>query len=257
MLSALKHRVKQYIAGGTTQRLPVKWIRKADQSWLARQFDEDGIEPESNVFSERIERLARQTNQLGPQPLWAGYASHNIAGPMRLPDVVRTAAAMGNVYAGLVRQLQPRIIVEFGTAFGVSGMYFLAGLEANRQGRLLTFEPNEVWRRLAVRNLAQISDRFTSIAGTFEDSIDTVLGAGERIDLAFIDAIHTSKFVLPQLERVIARSSDRAIIILDDINFSSDMKACWTRVSRDARFVSSATLDERVGILELNKGPSH
>ncbi len=257
MLSEFKHIIKQYISGNASQRVPVHWIKKVDYSWLAQQFSEPFINVEHNAYSERIELLARRTNRLGQQPLWEGYASRNIAGQMRLPDVVRTAAAVGNVYAWLVRKLQPRLIVEFGTAFGVSGMYFLAGIESNQKGQLLTFEPNEVWRKIAIRNLAHISDRFQSFAGTFENHIDKALQRGQRIDLAFIDAIHTSEFVLPQLEIVIAHSSDRAIIILDDINFSSNMKSCWTRVSQDARFMSCATLGERVGILELDKIQRH
>ena len=105
----------------------------------------------------------------------------------------------------------------------------------------------------AVRNLSRISDRFQSTAGTFEENIDKVLPQGQSIDLAFIDAIHTKEFVIPQLEIVMARSSDKAIIILDDINFSASMRECWETVSNDSRFLASAALDERVGILELNK----
>jgi hypothetical protein len=70
--------------------------------------------------------------------------------------------------------------------------------------------------------------------------------------LASIDAIHTRDFVLPQLEIALSKCDDKAIIILDDINFSSDMKACWDTVSRDERFLASAALGERVGILELD-----
>jgi len=231
----------------------VKWIKRNNQSWLSQHIQDDFIKPQETIYSSKIEKLAKETNQLGPQPLWNGYASSNIAGPTRMPDGVRTAAAMGNLYTYLVQQLQPRVIVEFGTAFGVSGMYFLAGIESNHKGQLLTFEPNDIWRNLAVRNLSQISDRFKSIAGTFEENIDNVLPQDQSIDLAFIDAIHTKEFVVPQLEIVIAKSSDKAIIVLDDINFSDSMRACWDEVSKDHRFSSSAALDERVGILEFNR----
>jgi predicted O-methyltransferase YrrM len=129
-------------------------------------------------------------------------------------------------------------------------MYFLAGLETNGKGKLLTFEPNETWRRMAVACLEKIGTRFISTAGTFEATIDEVLPAGESIDLAFIDAIHTRAFVMPQLERVVARCSDHALVILDDINFSDDMRDCWNQVARDPRFVSSVALGQRVGILE-------
>ena len=41
----------------------------------------------------------------------------------------------------------------------------------------------------------------------------------QRIDMAFIDAIHTKEFVITQLDLVVARSNKNAIIILDGINF--------------------------------------
>lgn len=226
------------------------WVKKADGSWLAQHFEDAEVRPANTSFSNRIEKLAQQANRLGPQPLWEGYVGHNVGGATRLPAGVRTTAVMGNFYSWLVRAWQPEVVVEFGTAFGVSGMYFLAGLETNGKGKLLTFEPNETWRRIAVPCLEQIGTRFISTAGTFEATIDRVLPAGERIDMAFIDAIHTSAFVIPQLERVVARCSDHALVILDDINFSDDMQECWGRVSRDARFVSSVALGQRVGVLE-------
>ena len=253
MLTKLKQIIKQSVSGSAHQKLTVKWVKKNSHSWLSQQMKADFIKPQQTAFSSTIEKLARETNQSGPQPLWNGYAENNIAGPTRMPDEVRTAATMGNFYTFLVQALQPNIIVEFGTAFGVSGMYFLAGIESNHKGQLLTFEPNDVWRNLAVRNLSRISDRFQSTAGTFEENIDKVLPQGQGIDLAFIDAIHSKEFVIPQLEIVMARSSDKAIIILDDINFSASMRECWEAVSNDRRFLASAALDERVGILELNK----
>lgn len=168
-----------------------------------------------------------------------------------MPDGVRTVPAMGNLYTYLVQKLKPKTIVEFGTAFGVSGMYFLAGINSNNKGTLLTFDPNDVWAKLAKDNLSGISDRFKLTIGTFEENIDNVLPQGGTIDLAFIDAIHTKEFVLPQLDIVVAKSSNGAIIILDDINFSDNMKQCWKEVSCDSRFSSSASLGKRVGILEL------
>jgi predicted O-methyltransferase YrrM len=98
----------------------------------------------------------------------------------------------------LTRRLKPEIVVEFGAAFGVSGMHWLSGLRANAGGRLFTFEPNEVWAELARVNLERIHHPFELTVGTFEDNI-AVLG-DQLIDLAFIDAIHTSEFVLPQFD---------------------------------------------------------
>lgn len=101
--------------------------------------------------------------------------------------------------------------------------------------------------------MSQISNRFELTIGTFEENINNVLPCGGGIDLAFIDAIHTKNFVAHQLEIVVSKSSNRAIVILDDINFSDSMKECWKEVSSDNRFLSSASLGNRVGILEICK----
>lgn len=246
MLDVAKRTLKEILGHETS----VGWVKKVDGSWLAQHLQGAAVRPASTLFSSRIEKLADQTNRQGPQPLWEGYGANNALGTTRMPSGVRTTAVMGNVYSWLVRAWQPDVIVEFGTAFGVSGMYFLAGLETNGKGKLLTFEPNETWRRMAVACLDKIGTRFVSTAGTFEATIDDVLAAGERIDMAFIDAIHTSEFVTPQLELVVARCNDHALVLLDDISFSDDMRECWNRVSRDPRFVSSVALGQRVGILE-------
>jgi predicted O-methyltransferase YrrM len=229
----------------------VTWIRQDSTSRLAQQFRGNLIKPRLGKHSQQIENVAAKTNKLGPQPLWDGYGDMNIGGPTRMPDGVRTSATMGSLYSSLVRNLQPQTIVEFGSAFGVSGMYFLAGMDDYPGGQLLTFEPNEIWRNIAASNLAQISNRFVSIAGTFEENIDRALPPSKKIDFAFIDAIHTKEFVDAQLEIVIARSNEHAIIILDDISFSDSMRECWYAASRDDRFAASLALGERVGVLEL------
>lgn len=247
-------RVVKSLVYAEDRAIPVRWIRRNENSWLTRNFPEEMVKPSRHGLSRTIEKIAAETNQLGPQPLWDGYFTkdpENKRGSTRMADEVRTKASMGDLYTDLVVRRRPEVIVEFGTAFGVSGMYFLAGVEMNKKGRLLTFDPNKTWAEIANANLARISDRFALTVGTFEDNIDEELAENEKIDLAFVDAIHTSEFVLPQLEIVMKRVSPKALIILDDINFSEDMKNCWEQVSKDERFSASASFGNRVGILEL------
>ena len=159
---------------------------------------------------------------------------------------------MGRFFSCLVTNRRPSVIVEFGTAFGVSGTYSLFGLESNGGGTLLTFEPNDVWARIAEANLVAIGRRFELTVGTFEENIDRTLSPGERIDIAFIDAIHTSEFVEPQFELVANRIAPGGIVLLDDIDFSADMRSCWDRIRADRRLVASVEVD-RVGIVEFRR----
>jgi len=236
------------------REISVEWIRKDNSSWLTQQFTEAIIKPPKNPFTKKIEQIAADTNKLGSQPLWDGYAKGdptNDRGATREPNDVRLDRSIGKLFSYIICMKKPNLIVEFGTAFGVSGMYFLSGLEANKHGKLYTYEPNEVWAEIARKNLSLISNRFKLTIGTFEENIDQHLQKNQKIDVAFIDAIHTSEFVLPQLEIVIARSGSKSIIILDDINFSEDMQQCWQKVAADERFSASATLGKSVGIVEL------
>ena len=251
MLQRLKNFIKKLKKSKT---LNIKYVKKSTGSWLCNHYKEGTIKPNHNAFIQKIENLASKTNNHGSQPLWEGYVAGdptNKRGKTRKSDQVRTDKDMGCFYADLVCNKKPSIIVEFGTAFGISGMYFLSGLEKNGSGHLFTYEPNEIWFGFARQNLTQIGSRFKSTIGTFEDNIDTDFVDNKKIDLAFIDAIHTSKFVFSQLEKVIQHSKTGTIIILDDINFSADMQSCWETLSKDDRFIASAYVGNRVGIVEL------
>jgi predicted O-methyltransferase YrrM len=251
MINKIKQAIKPYLINYAKRKAATTWIKKGENSLLAEIFPEKFIKTKNTPLSIKIEKLAEKTNKKGNQPLWEGYGSNNIGGSTRTPNMVRTDPEIGRIYTYLVQSIKPDIIVEFGTAFGVSGMYFLAGIKSNKKGQLLTFDPNTIWIKLAKENLSQISNQFILTNGTFEDNVDSVLSEDNYIDIAFIDAIHTKEFVLPQLEIVISKSRKGTIIILDDINFSVEMSQFWEEVSVDQRFISSMKLNDRVGFLEL------
>jgi predicted O-methyltransferase YrrM len=226
----------------------VQWINRESGSALEELLPRALVRPGRTRIDDVIEARQQHTARLGAQPLWDGYGE---ASATRTSNQVRTAWTMGRLYTDLARKHRPGVLVEFGSAFGVSGMFWLAGLEAVQHGWLYTFEPNEVWASIARGNLSAIGHRFTLTVGTFEKEMESVLPT-EPIDLAFIDAIHTSEFVGPQFELIAARSRPGSLVILDDINFSQDMHDFWLNLVKQPRTRASATLGERVGIVELS-----
>jgi predicted O-methyltransferase YrrM len=249
MLNTLKKILRPYYINYIGRKIPLDWIQRDENSWLAKNLGTNAVKPPIGQMASLIEKRAIITNAQGEQPLWNGYKAASKT--TRSSNQVRTQPTMGNLFTHIVQRKKAENVIEFGTAFGVSGMYFLAGLKANNYGQLLTFDPNNVWAKLADENLKQIGHPYKLTIGTFEDNIDQVLPKGQNIDVAFIDAIHTQEFVLPQLEIVLRHSRPGTIIILDDINFSSDMVDCWNKVSHDPRFKSAVTVGDRVGIVEL------
>jgi predicted O-methyltransferase YrrM len=232
----------------TADKLHVHFLKRDPGSWLSGYFTETAIHPPLSPHADRIDAALADLEKVGSQPLWEKYGQPE--GATRTPEMVSTLYAIGHLYTDLVRRRKPDTVVEFGTAFGVSGMYWLSGLEANGRGKLYTFEPNDTWRKVAVQNLERIGTRFRSVLGTFEEHVEAELGQ-TKIDLAFIDAIHTSEWVKPQFERVAAKLAPRGLIVLDDIHFSEDMKQCWQTLANDPRVRASVALSNQSGIVEF------
>jgi len=237
--------------------ITLTWIRKGQDSWMAHHLTSRTLPIRRDRRTTQIERISVQNDDLGPQKIWQPYLQledYHGRSPQRMPSQVRSSPTMCSFFSHLVRVRKPEVVVEFGTAFGVSGMYWLSALEDNHRGRLIGFEPNEGWAAVAEKNLAAVGSRFTLVRGTFEESIDAALKEGEKIDIALIDAIHTDTFVLPQFEMVVGRLAHGGLVLLDDIHFKG-MNGCFERIAIDPRVASSAILCDHVGIVEVRSQP--
>jgi predicted O-methyltransferase YrrM len=232
-------------------------VRAAKGSWCEAHIAQ--YTPGTSPLFTTIEQLAEKADALGPQPLWKGYVglkNYPAAigeNAMRRASQVCTNSQKGLFFAWLAEHKKPATILEFGSAFGASGMYWLAGIEAHQHGRLLTFEPNGIWAEIAAKNLAAISERFVLTNAIFEDHVARLKSEGVVVDIAFIDAIHTSEFVNRQLELVLSLAAPGAIILIDDVNFSDDMRDCWRSIAADARFVAAYLLGGQIGMVELRR----
>jgi predicted O-methyltransferase YrrM len=232
----------------TIDQLNVEFVKK--EGWLAANLASVGDPPRLPVH-DQIEERAAMTNSAGERPLWAGYKGlghyTKTTEGGRTSDQVRTAEATGRLYTWLASTRKSGSVVEFGSAFGVSGMYWLAGLST---GHLYTFEPNADWAGFARENLGSVGRNFTLTADTFENAGPSLLSLGS-VDIAFIDAIHTSEFVFQQYAVLRPLMRSAGLILFDDIDFSADMRSCWKQIARDPGLVASATIGRRVGIIEL------
>ncbi len=239
--------------------LRIRKLRVRDDSMIAETFA--SYEAQKKAFNaanskvfEDMEATIKRTNDLGRLPLWDEYKNVENYGrvidanPKRKMQDVRTKAEFCQFYTWLVSQMKPTAVLEFGAAFGASGMYWLAGLNLCNRGKMYSFEPNEIWNPIAQANFDTVSDRHMLTLGTFEDNIDLIT---DKVNIALIDAIHTRDFVVNQFELVRSVADKGALVLFDDINFSDDMKACWSEISQSEEFPSVWQLSGRVGIVEL------
>ncbi|HYG18535.1 MAG TPA: class I SAM-dependent methyltransferase [Ohtaekwangia sp.] len=255
MLSKLYWTFSQKL-GGNQAGLNIEWNRKSPGSWLTDFFQQDLSVLPSPPLSAKIEDLALKASMLGDMPLWEGFEKLEdypfpVKNATRNANQVRVDKQIGDLFFNLTVARKPARIVEIGTAFGVSGMYWLSGIEANGSGKLMTFEPNAIWAKVAGSNLSTISSNFVLTISTFEEKHDTVMAKGDTIDIAFIDAIHQSGIVNNQFSLISEYCKAASLILFDDINFSYDMWDCWRKIARSPRVLSSCSVARRLGIVEL------
>ncbi|RWG90070.1 O-methyltransferase [Mesorhizobium sp.] len=124
----------------------------------------------------------------------------------------------GTLLYMLARSSGARIVVEFGTSFGISTLYLAAALRDNGGGRLITteFEPSKVTRAKANLTEGGLVDLVEIREG---DALETLSrDLPDRIDLLLLDG---AKALYPEvLSLVESRLRPGALVIADNADFS-------------------------------------
>jgi predicted O-methyltransferase YrrM len=123
----------------------------------------------------------------------------------------------------LARSSKARIIVEFGTSFGISTLHLAAALRDNGGGRLITseFEPSKVARAREHLTAGGLIDLVEIRQGDALVTLSTALP--ETIDLLLLDG---AKALYPDiLSLVESRLRPGALIVADNADHSPDYLA--------------------------------
>lgn len=155
---------------------------------------------------------------------------------VNVSDVCRTASTQtvwGELIFRIIRRFKPLSILELGTCLGVSGAYQVSALSLNGKGVFNTLEGSDELARLADRNLRTINYQSYNVhVGRFSDILPTVLPGVPPIDFAFIDGHHDKVATQNYYDQIYPFLSKRAILIFDDINWSTGMDEFWTQICK-------------------------
>lgn len=140
----------------------------------------------------------------------------------------------------LVHWLKPNTIVELGTSLGVSTLYQQL---ANPSAQMISVEGRASLHAIACANMERISleKQPTLLHGTFEDLLPLVFKQLGAIDYVFIDGDHRYEAVLSLMAQIMPKLSQRSVVVLHDIHWSSGMEAAWEAVIN--QYVPSVALD--------------
>lgn len=119
---------------------------------------------------------------------------------------------------GLVRALQPDVVLEVGTSHGYSTLHLAAGCRDNGRGKVFTVETDNGRRASAHNNAAAAGFNVPDIVGgdiEFHPAIPPL----KKIDLLFLDAGHEAADVLSYIEQTRTGIHDQTVIIIHDAHF--------------------------------------
>lgn len=153
----------------------------------------------------------------------------------------------------LMWEVKPDYIIEAGTLFGGSAVYYAAMLEfINPEGKVLTVDINEEQIHAEARNHPLWAKRVkfylggSSIAPKIHEQLKAEIGEGKKV-LVTLDTLHAPKHVAAELDLYAQYVSPGSYMILQDTYFEGlpevvdeflEEHPDWRRVSKlDDRFI--------------------
>lgn len=162
----------------------------------------------------------------------------------------------GRFLTRLVRELSPGSCLELGTGLGLSGAYQAAALELGPGGHLTTLDNHEA-SKIAERGFSELGleHRIDFRFGDIDETLAAVLERIAPIDYALLDAAHSEAATVRHFDAVLPYLSDGAVVVLDDITQTDEMKRAWRAISGRER-VSLALGLRRIGVIAISGPPT-
>jgi predicted O-methyltransferase YrrM len=224
---------------GRIPREEREWIGRIDARRRELAADETALPPGFEPGSTGV-AAAWFANIEEPVPIWA------IARLFSIPP------AWGVFQMRLVRELAPKSCLELGTGLGLSAAYQAAALELNGDGTLATLEGARTWGAIAEQGLSALglAGRGEVRLGLIDDILPEVARQMAPIDYAFLDADHSEEATLEHFDIILPHLSPEAVVLLDDITRSEEIRRAWRAIRRREHVSTSLALG-RMGVVAI------
>ena len=190
--------------------------------------------PEVQAVLERLHVLADDGDEAHGQrvrsnPAW-GTASSEQKAVMLQDALLPVSRDAGRFLYALARSISAKRIVEFGTSFGVSTIYFAAALRGNGGGVVIGSELESGKVAKANRHLAEagLSDLADVRPG---DAMQTLRDTGGSIDVLFLDG--WKEMYLDALHMQSPNLRPGSVVLADDVTLFPDQLAPYLDYIRD------------------------
>jgi len=184
------------------------------------------LRPDVQSVLERLHTLADTRDdaiveQVRSAPAWKSADSGQRAEMLR--DVLLPISRdVGRLLYGIARSIFAKRIVEFGTSFGVSTIYFAAALHDNGGGLVISSELESSKVAKANLHLAEAGlAKYAEIRAG--DALQTLRDTGGTIDLLFLDG--WKEHTLDVLHLTLGNLRRGSVVLADDLLLFPDLLA--------------------------------
>jgi hypothetical protein len=160
------------------------------------------------TLEEHIQKKGKALEQSGPFGL-----SHN------------GDYALGRLCYMVCRLLQPKIVIETGTAYGVTTSFLLSALHENGQGKLISIDlppiGNDADRFIGYLIPDYLRSSWQLVRGTSKQHLTPILHEIGHVDLFVHDSAHTYRTMTYEFDTAFSSMSRPGILISDDVGGNS------------------------------------
>jgi predicted O-methyltransferase YrrM len=140
----------------------------------------------------------------------------------------------------LTNYFKPEYMLELGTSVGISALYQAAG---NPKCKLITLEGCESTATIAEDNFRKFPEySIQIIKGAFDQTLENAIEQLPRLDYVFIDGHHKLEPTLKYFELCLSKIHEHSIVVIDDINWSDEMREAWKKIISHTRVTVSINI---------------
>ena len=134
----------------------------------------------------------------------------------------------GQLLFRIVKQYQPKTILELGTSLGITTTYLSL---ANPGSTLITLEGSPAVAQKASQHFNEFGlDNISIKQGNFDDTLQGVIEGLSSIDFAFIDGNHRQEPTERYFRELLSKTTNESILVFDDIHWSGEMEKAWETI---------------------------
>lgn len=146
----------------------------------------------------------------------------------RIENIARmgiSSRSQSEILVNLLKYQGSKVVLELGTSLGVNTIYLS---QAKGVERVVTVDGNTDLSEIARGHFSEL--KLQSIEQINLDIDTFLIQLEETFDFIYVDANHTYDATRRYFSKALGHLSDSGIIILDDINWSSEMSKAWAEI---------------------------